>query len=410
MKKFFNLMLLAGLATGTMLTSCNDDDPAPSTPDTEETVTGNITGNTTWTADKEWILGGRITVENGATLTIQPGTVIKGEAGSGANATSLLVARGGKLNALGTPTLPIIFTTIADEITPADVAAGRVSSPNLDPTLNGLWGGVIILGNAPIQADGQSLQIEGIPPSDPNGLYGGTNFEDNSGTITYISIRHGGANIGEGNEINGLTLGGVGRGTTINGVEIVSNQDDGVEWFGGSVNVTNVVVWNTGDDAIDTDQGWEGTVDNVIIIAPGDECFELDGSEGGVAKTHVIKNASAQATTFEGTDVIRQASGLADLDSGSDDPIADTQVDMENIYFFNIVDDQDVDDYPAPSNFSNFQATIVSANSVLEDHFKKGSADVTTEVLFKQNTVGANKSAFAGWSWAEEAGALADFK
>ena len=83
------------------------------------------------------------------------------------------------------------------------------------------------------------MQIEGIPASDLNGLYGGTEATDNSGVLKYISIRHGGANIGEGNEINGLTLGGVGSGTTIENIEIVANDDDGIEWFGGTVNVKN---------------------------------------------------------------------------------------------------------------------------------------------------------------------------
>ena len=200
-------------------------------------VSANITSDTTWTNDVVWVLGGRIAVEDGATLTIQEGTVIKGEAGTGPNATALLIARGGTLNANGTAARPIIFTSVADEITPADVAAGEFESPNLDPDFNGLWGGLLVLGRATISApnDATEVQIEGIPTSDPNGLYGGTVDNDNSGTITYISIRHGGSNIGEGNEINGLTLGGVGTGTTINHVEVVANQDDGIEWFGGTV-------------------------------------------------------------------------------------------------------------------------------------------------------------------------------
>src|SRR5690606_31546447 len=156
-------------------------------------VTANITSNTTWKSNKIYILKSRIAVTNGATLTIEPGTIIKGEAGTGANATALIIARGAKLNADVTANQPIIFTSIADEIT-----HGQIASPNLDPTMNGLWGGLIILGNAPISADAQTAQIEGIPASDPNGLYGGSNANDNSGVIKYVSVRHGGANIGEG--------------------------------------------------------------------------------------------------------------------------------------------------------------------------------------------------------------------
>jgi hypothetical protein len=108
------------------------------------------------------------------TLTIEKGTVIKGEAGTGANATALIVARGGKLMAEGTATEPIIFTSVADEITPANVQAGQFSSPNLSPDVNGLWGGVIVLGKARISAsnangDVSQVQIEGIPTSDSNG-------------------------------------------------------------------------------------------------------------------------------------------------------------------------------------------------------------------------------------------------
>ena len=189
-------------------------------------VSKNIDANTTWEQGKIYILEGRITVLPGVTLTIQPGTIIKGREGSESNATALMVARGGKLMAVGTAEAPIIFTSVSDNIIP-----GEIKSPNLDPTLNGLWGGLLILGKAPISAESTSMQIEGIPTSDLNGLYGGTEPEDNSGVIKYVSIRHGGANIGEGNEINGLTLGGVGSGTVIENIEIVANQDDGVEWF-----------------------------------------------------------------------------------------------------------------------------------------------------------------------------------
>ncbi len=124
-------------------------------------VTSNITTNTTWTSDNVYELAGRITITNGTTLTIEPGTIIKGQAGTGANATALLVVRGGKINATGTSELPIIFTSVADEISPEQVKQGNFTSPNLDPTSQGLWGGVIILGYAPISASANEIQIEG---------------------------------------------------------------------------------------------------------------------------------------------------------------------------------------------------------------------------------------------------------
>jgi hypothetical protein len=341
-KHHFRIAAILFAAIAISVSACkkdDDEDPTPVNPvePDEYTITDNITGNTTWVSGKTYILASRVAVESGATLTIEPGVIIKGEAGTGANATALLVARGGKLMAEGTATQPIIFTSVADEIEP-----GMVASPNLDPDLNGLWGGVIICGNAPISADAASVQIEGIPPSDQNGLYGGTVADDNSGSIKYISIRHGGANIGEGNEINGLTLGGVGSGTVIENVEIVSNQDDGIEWFGGKVSIKNAIVWNTGDDAIDTDQSWGGTLDNFIVINPGDECFELDGPEGTMEDTHTIKNGSVQA---DGAD------GLVDLDDNS-------LVNMSAIYFFDVHDGQDFDQNPVGLTLANIEATI----------------------------------------------------
>jgi hypothetical protein len=355
----------------------------------EVLVSANITENTTWTKDKTYILNTRVTVTAGNTLTIEPGTVIKGEVGTGANATALIIARDGMLMAEGTETEPIIFTTVADEI-----LSGQIESPNMDNTLNGLWGGLIVLGNAPISADADAVQIEGIPPSDQNGLYGGSDAADNSGVIKYVSIRHGGANIGEGNEINGLTLGGVGTGTVVENVEIVSNQDDGIEWFGGTVNVKNAIVWNTGDDAIDTDQAWSGTLDNFVVVNPGDECFELDGPEGTGTGSHTIINGHVAAGG---------ASGLVDLDDNSD-------LSMSNVYFFDLTSGQTFDELPVAAEGGSFtgsslEATIPSGET-LTDYFLDGSDANVTNVAAGANTVGANMSVLTSWSWAGVSGAL----
>ena len=393
MKKSINLLIVL-LAVAMFTISCEDNNSVND--DSGNIITSNISENTTWKTGETYQLGTRVTVLHGVTLTIEPGVIIKGEAGTGPNATALLIARGGKIMAMGTQTQPIIFTSVADEIVP-----GQIASPNLDPTLNGLWGGVIVLGKAPISADAESVQIEGIPPSDQNGLYGGTDETDNSGVIQYVSIRHGGANIGEGNEINGLTLGGVGSGTVIENVEIVSNQDDGIEWFGGTVNVTNALVWNTGDDAIDTDQAWDGTLDNFIIINPGDECFELDGGEGSFNRQHTIKNGSVYAGDAE---------GLADLDDkGVAGTVGNSFVDMSNIYFFGIAYGQDFDDNPADLSAANFELTLPSDTLEINEFFKKGTDAFVTEVGLGSNSVGADKTRFSTWSWASVAGALEDF-
>jgi len=262
-------------------------------------------------------------------------------------------------------------------------------------TLDGLWGGLIILGNAKASFSSNELEasIEGIPGTDLNGKYGGSVDTDSSGVLNYVSIRHGGANIGEGNEINGLTLGGVGSGTTISNIEIVANQDDGIEFFGGTVDVTNAIVWNNGDDAIDTDQAWAGTLNNVVVINPGDKGFELDGPEGSYTSTgHSITNG----TLFAGS-----AIGLIDFDDNSD-------VTMSNIYFTDLnatktggVITQTNSGYAGYAagtySSSNFEATV-PAGTTLGEFFVDGSAAITTAVT--TNTVGANTSVFAGWSWA----------
>lgn len=350
-------------------------------------VTSNISENTTWSSDTIYQLGGRITVLSGVTLTIEPGTVIKGEAGTGANATALLIARGAKLEAVGTASLPIIFTSVADEITPANIAAGNFASPNLDPTQNGLWGGVIVLGYASISASASEVGIEGIPTSDPNGLYGGSDDADNSGTMKYISIRHGGANIGAGNEINGLTLGGVGSGTVIENIEIVANQDDGIEWFGGTVSVKNAVVWNVGDDAIDTDQSWSGTLDNFVIVTPLGHCFELDGPEGSLTAGHTIKNGTVYASNADRTS--------EDLINTDDNSI----VNLENIMITGITAGQQINRVDHSVGVVNFTNILLDFEiGVLADYV---NGTVPTGVT-EGNTSQANTEGFS-WTWASEA-------
>ncbi len=356
---------------------------------TEVILTTNVTANTTWTSDKIYILAGRITVVSGVTLTIQPGTIIKGQAGTGANATALLVARGGKIMAEGTAAKPIIFTSIADEIDQEDIAAGNFGSPNLAPDVNGLWGGVIVLGKAPISASNTSgdvseVQIEGIPTSDPNGLYGGTDAADNSGVLKYISIRHGGANIGNGNEINGLTLGGVGSGTVIEHIEIVSNQDDGIEWFGGAVNVSNVVVWNAGDDGIDTDQAWTGTLSNFAVITVSGHCFELDGPEGSKTGSHIIQNGYINSAGSEDLINVDANSGVA----------------LKNLYFTGIGAEQKINRVTAAGvSFENIVFNVDAAS--LASH-----VNGTVPAGVTAGTSAPADLSVLSWTWAAKSGNL----
>ena len=155
-------------------------------------------GTTTWTANNTYILNGFVYVNDGQTLTIEPGTVIKGRPGQAARASALIVAQGGTIEANGTAEAPIIFTAEADDL-----------EGSVPDDANGLWGGVIILGNAStnnLDVNGVK-NVEGIPTDETRGAYGGTDDADDSGTLTYVSIRYGGSVIGANNEINGLTLG-----------------------------------------------------------------------------------------------------------------------------------------------------------------------------------------------------------
>lgn len=386
------LFAIATLITGTlMMVSCGSDDSSTKEMQVEVLeggvgvlVDANITSNTTWSSDSIYVLDSRIAVEEGATLTIEAGTIIKGKAGTGTNATALIIARGAKIDAKGTAANPIIMTSIADEIT-----LGDIDSPNLSDDVDGLWGGLIVLGNAKISVSGDatSTNIEGIPATDSNGLYGGSTNSENSGTIAYVSVRHGGANIGEGNEINGITFGGVGSGTSVSNIEVVANQDDGVELFGGAVDITNVLVWNNGDDAIDTDQAYVGTISNGLIINPGDKAFELDGGEGTAEPAHAIENFSV---------IMGGAAGSIDTDS-------DTNVDMSGIYFYGMNEDTggSYDFDATTSTFTNIEVADTWDNDGTSAATAAGQfADAAFESIVSTPTVGATTTVFDSWTMA----------
>lgn len=275
MKRNLNFPAAFAIALVITISGCNDDDPVTPTPPpptsefVEITDSGSGTGTRTLYADTSYLLNGFVFVNEGQTLTIEAGSVIRAKSGQGEEATALIVARGGKINAEGTATNPIIFTAEADDL------QGSVPDDN-----SGLWGGVIILGAAQLNTVPSVQQIEGIPTNEPRGEYGGNNNQDNSGTLTYVSIRHGGTDIGEGNEINGLTLGAVGSGTVLDYIEIFANKDDGVEFFGGIPNLKHCIVAFVGDDCFDYDQGYSGNGQfwlGVQGYLKGDRLGEHDG-------------------------------------------------------------------------------------------------------------------------------------
>ena len=241
---------------------------------------GYDSGSKTYTmmAKNTYILDGFVYVNDGQTLVIEPGTVVQGLPGQGEGASALIIARGGKIMAEGTATDPIIFTGKADDL-----------NGSVPDDANSLWGGVIFLGKATTSnlAEGGEKSIEGLPTTDDRNLYGGNDDSDNSGVFKYVSVRHGGSVIGANNEINGLSMGAVGNGTVIDHVEVLSNFDDGIEFFGGAVNVTNWVSAWVGDDGLDLDEGFHGSIQNALVWTRAASMesddprgCELDGGNG----------------------------------------------------------------------------------------------------------------------------------
>ncbi len=269
-------------------------------------VTSDIATSTTWTANNTYNLQAQIFVLPGATLTIEAGTVIASDIVSTVGTQdggTLAVTRGAQIIANGTAKNPIIFTSKADVATwtGGDPKTGtwRVAANE--------WGTLSICGNGYISENAIGANtpapnaanfgnMEGLvePPPNPNPTtyirYGGGNDDDDSGSIRYCSFRYGGKVIGLNNELNGLSLGGVGRGTDIDHVEIMNNVDDGIEIWGGTVNLKYISIWNVGDDSLDIDQGWRGKAQFGLIVqgystvaaqgsGVGDNCLEMDGAE-----------------------------------------------------------------------------------------------------------------------------------
>ncbi len=232
-----------------------------------------LQGNTIYnlTSDVEYLFDGLVYLEEGGVLNIEAGTVIKftQDPTTADPASSLIITRGAQIFAEGTSTDPIIFTAEDDDL------AG-----SLGPSENQQWAGLIILGGAPAEKDGSDeIQIEGIDSGEPRGAYGGDDPSDNSGILNYVSIRYTGFALNgvAGDEIQGLTLGGVGSGTEIDFVDIFSSADDGVEIFGGTVNISHISVAFSTDDDFDFDLGWRGH-GQFLFALMGDESIGFDHS------------------------------------------------------------------------------------------------------------------------------------
>jgi len=281
------------------------------------TYMDDIEDSTTWTSANTYKLGKQIHVVGGATLTIQSGTVVKSDAGVGG---SLAVCRDSFIHIMGTADAPVIMTSSLDTMTSWHEGCNE-------------WGNLTVMGNAIIgcsyhatnssqpTGDNQYL-MEGFTedPYDPTDSsqskwwYGGDDDDDDRGEIHYLSLRYGGKVASLANELNGLSLGAIGRATEIDHVEIMNNVDDGIEIWGGTVQPKYVSIWNIGDDSFDIDQGWRGKAQFGLIVqgysanasqgsGVGDNCFETDGAEDSDSQpvtTGVIYNFTAIGQPYDG--------------------------------------------------------------------------------------------------------------
>jgi hypothetical protein len=246
-------------------------------------VKDSLTSDQHWTADKFYLLQGFVYVLDGATLTIDPGTVIKGD--HTYTGSALIIRQGAKIYANGTESKPVIFTS--------DQPAGS--------RVRGDWGGVVLCGKAPINATGGTAMIEGGPFAP----YGGTDAADNSGVLSYVRIEWAGYPFQPNKEINGLTFGGVGSGTTVDHVQVSYSNDDSFEWFGGTVNAKYLIAFRGLDDEFDTDFGWSGMNqflvglrDSAVADISGSNGFESDNDATGSGNSPFTHGIFCNASLF----------------------------------------------------------------------------------------------------------------
>ncbi|MBN8702514.1 MAG: T9SS type A sorting domain-containing protein [Bacteroidetes bacterium] len=259
-----------------------------------QTINSDITTNTTWTSSNVYKLVGNISVKNGAVLTIQPGTIIYGDQ---ATKSCLIIAQGAKIIAQGTVANPIVFT----------------SDQGVNNRLPGDWGGLIILGYGVTNTSCGSCStnpntnyIEGFSSNFPEILHGGNNNDDSSGVLSYVRIEYAGVALSSASnsEINGLTMGSVGRKTKIDHIQVSYSGDDSYEWFGGAVNAKYLIAFRGLDDDFDTDHGWAGNVQFGLAIRDKDisdtgkdsNGFESDNFDPGSGRTPLTSGIFSNIT------------------------------------------------------------------------------------------------------------------
>ncbi len=259
---------------------------------------GEITTNTILDASKTYLLKGFVYVKNGATITIPAGTVIRGDKSTKG---TLIITKGSKIMANGELGKPVVFT----------------SNQAIGARDYGDWGGVIVLGNGKMNATGGVGTIEGgVNNANNDGEYGGTNNAESSGSLTFVRIEYPGIAHTPDNEINGLTLGGVGSGTTLHHIQVSFSGDDAIEWFGGTVNGKYLITYRTWDDDYDCDKGFNGNIQYAFTIrdpkqadVSGSNGFEVDSDKDG-SKALPITAPTFSNVTIIGPNVIKGTSSI----------------------------------------------------------------------------------------------------
>lgn len=251
-------------------------------------VSGSITSNTTWSGVIE--IDGTVDVKNGAILTIQPGTFIKAKPNAiGEGSGILVITKTGTINATGTESQPIVFTSY------------RLLDGDEDTTATpGDFGGVILLGNAPTNVP-FTTTVEGLPTNNPDFYFGGTTSGHSAGIMKYVRIEFAGYDFvgaNSGNEVNALTLAGVGSGTTLDHIQVSYGQDDSFEFFGGTVNATNLISFAAEDDNFDFDNGYTGTITCALSLADYNSSHTVSGGSPDSNGIELDNNATGTSTAL----------------------------------------------------------------------------------------------------------------
>jgi hypothetical protein len=386
--------IIAGLAL--ISSSCKDDCPEPEDDDTTTVLSGTIIdSDTTWSNDAIYTMTEKVWVTNGATLTIEPGTIIKANSTTDAkDAVALIVTPGSKIDAEGTSSSPIIFTSSEDDITYSN-------GSSLTSATVGKWGGIVLIGKATCDHENEPATsvIEGVEVSETRAAYGSSfNDNDDSGVLKYVSIRHGGASVSSSSELNGLSLYGVGSKTTLDYIEVYANDDDGIEFFGGTVNLTHALVVHCSDDSFDWDQGFSGTGQywcSIHNAGAGDKGFECDGGEGDLSTNSVptIGNFTAIGEGTETAVHLKKSTGgqfyngiIFNFDNGIYiDGIVDTDVNIDGVIVSGASSTAVYDDNGDLTSAS--YVTSVDASTLSSLSWSGGTADVIPDAADAATTV-----------------------